>query len=126
MHVTGLRHCGQWRGTGLLARMLEAKRQMLRDVVSVLEDPFSCGEDCDPDEPLVLVQRLAVDEVDAVMGAFHVEFNGKAADPGSWSSDAGGMNRWLERYYKEVLQERRPVLIYVHVRYYPHVRHVLE
>lgn len=85
-------------------------------VVEVLTDPASAGEGGKPDEPLLLVQKLAVDETDAVFGAFELPYLGHTADAASWSPLPGGFNRWVERYYREVLHGSRPVLITVHVR----------
>ncbi|CAN0399829.1 unnamed protein product, partial [Hapterophycus canaliculatus] len=83
-------------------------------VVEVLSDPASAGEGRNPDEPLLLVQEVAVDETDAVFGAFETTFLGHMPDASSWSPLPGGFNRWVERYYHEVLHGSRPVLVTVH------------
>ncbi|CAN0389921.1 unnamed protein product, partial [Ectocarpus fasciculatus] len=67
-----------------------------------------------PDEPLLLVQKLALDETDAIFGAFESRFLGYAADAGSWSSLPGGFSRWLEKYHRVALLGSRPVLVAVH------------
>lgn len=69
LEVTGLDACPQVESS-TLAKLLAAKADMLRDVVAVLTDPSSAGIGGDPDEPLLLVQKLALDETDAVFGAF--------------------------------------------------------
>ncbi|CAM9731726.1 unnamed protein product, partial [Laminaria digitata] len=68
----------------------------------------------DPAKPLLLVQELAVDEADAIVGASSPVLGAKATDAGGWSPELGGMNRWLARYYKEVLKGTRPVIVQVH------------
>lgn len=114
--VTGLEQCPSWEGTDIMSTLLTAKKQMLKGVVRVMTDPTSCGEGGDPEKPLLLVQQLAVDEADAVTGAALPLYIGKASDAGSWSPEPGGMNRWLERYHRDVLKRTRPVIVYVHVR----------
>lgn len=115
LHITGLESCSDWRGENVVSGLLGTKREMLRRVVRVLEDPESSGPGGDPDRPLLLVQELAVDETDAAVGSGSPVYVGKATDAGGWSPELGGMNRWLERYYREVLDSARPVLIHVHV-----------
>ncbi|CBN74565.1 hypothetical protein Esi_0030_0073 [Ectocarpus siliculosus] len=87
---------------------------MLRQVVKVLTDPTSAGLGGRPDEPLLLVQKLALDETDAIFGAFEPRFLGYAADAGSWSPLPGGFSRWLARYHRVALHGSRPVLATVH------------
>ena len=117
LYVSGLENCTEWKGENVIYSLLGLKREMLKGVLKVLEDPKSCGEDGDPSEPLLLVQELAVDEADAVVGAANPVYKGKATDAAGWSPDLGGMNRWLARYHKEVLKETRPVIVQVHVRF---------
>lgn len=62
------------------------------------------------------MQKLALDETDAIFGAFEPRFLGYAADAGSWSPLPGGFSRWLERYHRVALHGSRPVLVTVHVR----------
>lgn len=114
LKVVGWESCPELSGASLDG-MLTAKRDILRQVVTVLSDPVSAGKGGDPNEPLLLVQKLAVDETDAVFGAFESRFRGHATDSGGWSPEPGGLNRWVEKYHREVLQETRPVLITVHV-----------
>ncbi|CAM9261855.1 unnamed protein product, partial [Ectocarpus fasciculatus] len=83
-------------------------------VVKVLTDPTSAGLGGHPDEPLLLVQKLALDETDAIFGAFESRFLGYAADAGSWSPLPGGFSRWLEKYHRVALRGSRPVLVTVH------------
>lgn len=115
LYVTGLENCTEWKGDNTVYGLLGLKREMLKGVLDVLEDPKSCGEGGDPKNPLLLVQELAVDEADAVVGASTGMYLGKATDAGGWSPELGGMNRWLARYYKEVLKGTRPVIVEVHV-----------
>lgn len=61
------------------------------------------------------MQKLALDETDAIFGAFEPRFLGYAADAGSWSPLPGGFSRWLERYHRVALHGSRPVLVTVHV-----------
>ncbi|CAM9707780.1 unnamed protein product, partial [Ectocarpus sp. 4 AP-2014] len=48
-------------------------------VVKVLTDPTSAGLGGRPDEPLLAVQKLALDETDAIFGAFEPRFLGYAS-----------------------------------------------
>lgn len=89
--------------------------EIRKQVIEVLTDPASSGQGGRPDEPLLLVQKLAVDETDAVFGAFESRFLRHAADAGSWSPLPGGFNRWVEMYHRKVLRGTRPVLVTVHV-----------
>lgn len=86
-----------------------------KQVIKVLTDPASSGRGGRPDEPLLLVQKLAADETDAVFGAFESHLLRFAADAGSWSPLPGGFNRWVEMYHRKVLRGSRPVLVTVHV-----------
>lgn len=115
LQVAGVEHCEEWKNTNVTSGLLSAKRDMLRRIVDVLEDPKSAGIGGDPSKPLLLVQELAVDEVDAVTGAATPIYLGKATDAGGWNPQFGGMNRWLARYYRDVLGSSRPVLVEVHV-----------
>ncbi|CAM9906905.1 unnamed protein product [Scytosiphon promiscuus] len=116
LEVVGLDSCPELNSDGgaVLERMLAAKADMLRQVVQVLTDPASPGQGGNPDEPLLLVQKLAVDETDAVFGAFERPYLGHTADAAAWSPLPGGFNRWVERYHREVLKGSRPVLVTVH------------
>lgn len=91
-----------------------AKKKL--QVIEVLTDPASAGQDGNPNEPLLLVQKLAVDETDAIFGAFEKYYLRHTVDASSWSPLPGGFNRWVEMYHREVLNQTRPVLITVHVR----------
>ena len=113
LEVVGLSDCPELEGS--LDKILAAKADMLRQVIAVLSDPASAGEGGNPDEPLLLVQKLALDEADAMFGAFDSKFIGRATDAGRWSPLPGGFNRWAERYHKKVLKKSRPVLVAVHV-----------
>lgn len=84
----------------------------------MLSDPASSGVGGNPDEPLLLVQKLALDETDAVFGAFESMFRRKATDAGGWSPEPSGFNRWLEKYHRKVLLKSRPVLVTVHVSFF--------
>lgn len=86
-----------------------------KQVIKVLTDPTSSGQGGRPDEPLLLVRKLAADETDAVFGAFESILLRRAADAGSWSPLPGGFNRWVEMYHRKVLHGSRPVLVTVHV-----------
>lgn len=114
LEVVGIDGCPELEGVAL-TKMLGAKRDMLRQVVEVLTDPASSGDGGHPDEPLLLVQKLAVDETDAIFGAFETRFARHTTDAGGWNPQPGGFNRWVERYHRQVLKETRPVLITVHV-----------
>lgn len=115
LHVSGVEHCEEWKEKNVTSGLLSAKQEMLKRIVRVLEDPKSAGIGGDPSKPLLLVQELAVDEVDAVTGAATPVYLGKATDAGGWNPQFGGMNRWLARYYRDVLDSTRPVLVEVHV-----------
>ena len=108
LYVSGLINCTEWKGETEVYGLLSLKRKMLQGVLNVLEDPKSCGEDGDPAKPLLLVQKLAMDEADAIMGASSRVFGEKATDAGGWSPELGGMNRWLSRYYKDCLLYTSP------------------
>lgn len=114
LEVVGLDACPDLAGTAV-EKMLAAKADMLRQVIEVLTDPTSAGTGGKRDEPLLLVKKLAVDETDAVFGAFEPAFNGHTTDATGWSPLPGGFNRWVERYHRDVLKQTRPVLITVHV-----------
>ena len=86
-------------------------------MIEVLTDPASSGQGGRPDEPLLLVRKLAVDETDAAFGAFESVFVRYAADAGSWSPLLGGFNRWVETYHRKVLHGTRPVVVTVHVSF---------
>ena len=116
LYVSGIDNCTEWKDDSAVYGLLGLKRAMLEGVLDVMEDPKSCGEDGDPANPLLLVMKLAVDEADAVVGAATSVYREKATDAGGWSPELGGMNRWLARYYKEVLKGTRPVIVQVHVR----------
>lgn len=113
LEVVGLSDCPELEAS--LDKILAAKAEMLRQVIRVLSDPASAGTGGNPDEPLLLVQKLAVDEADAVFGAFDGRFFRRASDAGTWSPLPGGFNRWAETYHKKILRKSRPVLIAVHV-----------
>lgn len=115
VYVAGVENCSHWKGEDIVPELLGLKRDMLRGVLRVLEDPKSSGEGGDPSKPLLLVQRLAIDEADAVTGASSPLYLGEATDAGGWNPELGGMNRWLERYYWEILKGARPVIVHVHV-----------
>lgn len=115
LEVTGLEHCPSWEGTGVISSLLKAKKEMLRGIVRVLDDPASIGPGGDPTKPLLLVREIVVDEADAIVGAAIETYMGKVPDAGSWNPEIGGFNRWLQRYYNEVLHRSRPVLVRVHV-----------
>ena len=112
--IVGLEKCPELEGA--VGEMLAAKADMLRRIVDVLSDPSSSGTGGDPDKPLLLVQKLALDETDAVFGAFDRPFVNVVTDAAGWSPLPGGFNRWVERYYREVLHRTRPVIVTVHVR----------
>lgn len=114
LDVVGGDRCPEFDGE-LLREMLGLKRDMLRRVVDILSDPASAGEGGDPDQPLLLVQKLARDETDAVFGAFDERFLGHTTDSGGWSPLPGGMNRWIQQYHDAVLHRTRPVVLTVHV-----------
>lgn len=78
-------------------------------------DPASVGQGGRLDEPLLLVMKLAVDETDAIFGGFVSEYFRHVPQTGTWSTLAGGFNRWVETYYREVLGGTRPVLVTVQV-----------
>lgn len=61
--VTGIEQCPDWDSKDVLSRLLLAKKKMLRGILKALDDPKSCGKGGDPSEPLLLVQKLATDEV---------------------------------------------------------------
>lgn len=81
----------------------------------VLTDPASPGVGGNPNEPLLLVQKLALDETDAIFGAFESSYRRHATDAGGWSPEPGGFNRWLDTYHHAVLRKTRPVIVTVHV-----------
>lgn len=114
LNVTGLDHCQSWQGTNVMSKLLRAKKEMLRGIVRALDE---AAEDPQyvPDRPLLLVQELAVDEADAAVGAALPVYQGNVQDAVNWNVEIGGMNRWLKRYYEEVLGKSRPVLVTVHV-----------
>lgn len=116
LEVVGLERCPEW-DQELVETMLELKRDVLRRVVDLLSDPASAGVGGHPQEPLLLVRKLALDETDAIFGAFEARFLGYATDSGGWSPEPGGLNRWVHRYYERILQRSRPVIISVHVSY---------
>lgn len=111
--IVGLERCPELEDA--VDAMLNAKADMLRRIVEVLSDPESAGIDGDPNKPLLLVQKLALDEADAVFGAFEREFENVVTDAAGWNPHPGGFNRWVERYYNEVLKRTRPVIVSVHV-----------
>lgn len=92
------------------------KRRKTSQVIGVLTDPASAGEGGDPDEPLLLVQKLALDEPDVEFGAYNSRFLKRVPDAAAWSPLPGGFDRWLSKYHRDVLRGTRPVLIAVHVR----------
>lgn len=114
LQVEGLGRCPELGGE-LLREMLQVKKEMLRQIVDVLSNPASCGAGGEHDEPLLMVQKLAVDEADAAFGAFEPRYLHYATDAAGWSPEPGGFNRWVEQYYREILRKLRPVLVSVHV-----------
>lgn len=77
------------------------------------------GEESFPNPPPpfpCLVFRVDYNrQADAITGAAINVHMGKVADAGSWSPEVGGMNRWLAKYYEQVLKKSRPLIVYVHV-----------
>lgn len=118
LEMVGIEDCPELRGAAL-SKMLAAKRTMLRQIVDVLDHPVTSPgvhrEERSADRPLLLVKKLAVDEADAIYGAFEARFVRKVTDAGGWSPDPGGFNRWVERYHREVLRSSRPVLVSIYV-----------
>eukprot|EP00752_Nemacystus_decipiens_P002399 g2263.t1 len=114
LEVVGLDNCPEMKSRRVVEKLLAAKADILRQVVEVLTDPASSGQGGRPDEPLLLVMKLAADETDAVFGAFDSTYLRYAADAGSWSPLPGGFNRWVEMYHRKVLRGTRPVVITVH------------
>lgn len=117
LKIIGTDHCPGWEGTSIVPDLLRAKKEMLKGIVRLLEDPASAGPGGDPERPLMLVQEIAVDEADVVMGAALHLYLGKASDSASWNLETGSFNRWLARYYDEVLHRSRPVVVTVHVSF---------
>lgn len=99
----------------IIGRVLSLRKNTPQ-VIEVLTDPASAGEGGDADEPLLLVQKLALDETDVIFGAFETRFLKHVPDAAAWSPLPGGFNRWLNKYYRTVLRGTRPVLVTVHVR----------
>lgn len=114
LQIEGLGRCPELGGE-LLREMLQAKKEMLRQIVDVLSNPASCGAGGEHDEPLLMVQKLAVDEADAAFGAYEPRYLHFATDAAGWNPEPGGFNRWVEQYYREILRKLRPVLVSVHV-----------
>lgn len=114
LEVVGVEHCPEIEGNQLL-EMLQLKRDILQQVVEILSDPASAGINGKASEPLLLIQKLGLDEADASFGAFERKYRGHATDSAGWSPEPGGFNRWLNGYYTHVLKKSRPVVIAVHV-----------